>query len=165
MGEVRRRAWRAMLTAHARVVAAIEADLAAAGALPLTEYDVLVELWEAPGNRLRLSELAAAVLLSRSGVTRLVDRLETAGLLRREPDPADRRGAYAAITRAGRAAMLRAWPTYRDGIDRYFGASLDDGSAGAVAEALERVVARLPSRRQASAMTAPASAPEATSPG
>jgi DNA-binding MarR family transcriptional regulator len=137
--QTRMRAWRALLTAHARVVARIEADLAAAGALPLTHYDVLLELWEAPDHRLRLHELAHAVVLSRSGVTRLVDRLEAAGFLRREPDPDDRRGAYAAITRAGRAAMLRAWPTYARGIERYFAAELDDAPARVVAEALERV--------------------------
>jgi DNA-binding MarR family transcriptional regulator len=136
------RAWRAFLVAHVRVIGRIEADLAAADAVPLTDYDVLVELWEASRHRLRLRELADAVVLSRSGITRLVDRLERDGLLRREPDPADRRGAYAVLTRAGRVAMLRAWPTYERGIERYFAAALADEEARVLAEALERVAGR-----------------------
>src|SRR3712207_2736179 len=87
-------AWRAFLRAHAAAVGRIERDLAADEPdLPLTWYDVLVALVGAPDHRLRLRDLADQALLSRSGLTRLVDRLERAGLLRREPDPSDRRGA------------------------------------------------------------------------
>jgi DNA-binding MarR family transcriptional regulator len=78
-------AWRVFLTAHARAVGAIERDLAAGDFIPLTWYDVLVPLSEAPGGRLRLHELADRVVLSRSGLTRLLDRMERADLLRREP--------------------------------------------------------------------------------
>ena len=134
-------AWRAFITAHARVVDRIEDDLAAAGQIPLTWYDVLVELSESPGCRLRLGELARAVVLSRSGVTRLVDRLEAVELLRREPDPDDRRGAYAVLTEQGRRALRRAWPVYAGGIEAHFGRHLSDAQAEAVGEALRAVLA------------------------
>ena len=110
--ETKLAAWRALLVAHAAAVGAIERELASADLVPLTWYDVLVALWEAPEHRLRLHELASAVVLSRSGLTRLVDRLEAAGLLRREACADDRRGSYAVLTEAGRAAQLRAWPIY-----------------------------------------------------
>src|SRR5918997_3145626 len=94
-------AWRTFITAHAAVIDAIERDLRAAGVISLTWYDVLIELAEAPNRRLRLHELARAVVLSRSGLTRLVDRIEAAGLLHREACAEDRRGAYAVLTAEG----------------------------------------------------------------
>ncbi|MDQ3695950.1 MAG: MarR family transcriptional regulator [Chloroflexota bacterium] len=132
-------AWRALLSAHSLVIQAIERDLATAGLVPLTWYDVLVALWEAPDHRLRLHELAHAVLLSRSGLTRLVDRLEAAGLLRREPCADDRRGAYAVLTTEGRAAQLRAWPVYAHGIAAYFAQHLSSAETTVLATALTRV--------------------------
>lgn len=134
-------AWRALLTTQARVIEAIERDLAAANLVPLTWYDVLVALWEAPAHRLRLHELARAVLLSRSGLTRLLDRLEAAGLLRREPCPDDRRGAYAVLTAEGRAAQLRAWPVYARGIATHFAQHLSAEETTVLATALGRVSA------------------------
>ena len=120
-------AYRSFITAHAEIIGRIERDLAAAGVISLTWYDVLIELYEAPERRLRLHELARAVVLSRSGLTRTVDRLEAAGLLRREPDPtgparglrrADGRGAGGdapglAGLRAGHRRILRAAPQRR----------------------------------------------------
>ena len=132
-------AWRAFLGAHATAIAAIERDLAAEGLVPLVWYDVLVALWEAPDGRLRLNELASALLLSRSGLTRLVDRLEAAGYLRREPCPTDRRGAFAVLTADGRAAQLRAWPTYARGIARHFARFLGAGDTAALTAALARI--------------------------
>jgi DNA-binding MarR family transcriptional regulator len=133
-------AWRALLRAHAAAVGRIERDLAASEPdLPLTWYDVLVALVGAPERRLRLRELAEAVLLSRSGLTRLVDRLEAAGLLRREPDPTDRRGAFAVLTEAGYAALRRTWPRYARGIQEHFGRHLGEEEAAVLARALERV--------------------------
>src|SRR5207244_3752252 len=93
--------WRALLSAHAAVVGRVEGDLAAAGLPPLGWYDVLWALYRASGRRLRMGELAGAVVLSRTGLTRLVDRVEADGCLRREPVPGDRRGAYAVLTRRG----------------------------------------------------------------
>ena len=132
-------AWRAVITANALVLEKIERALAEAGLPPLGWYDVLVELAGAPGGRLRMHELARAVVLSRSGLTRLVDRLERAGLLRREPDPADRRGSYAAITDDGRSMLRRMWPVYAAGIAEHFGRHLGDAEARVIASALGRV--------------------------
>ena len=132
-------AWRALLNAHAALVARLERELAAAGVIPLTWYDVLIELYEAPDRRLRMHELADAVVLSRSGLTRLVDRLAAAGLLRREPDPADRRGAFAALTDEGRAALRRAWPVYARGIAAHFARHLGDEEARLLTAVFERI--------------------------
>ncbi|RMF76207.1 MAG: MarR family transcriptional regulator [Chloroflexi bacterium] len=113
-------AWRSFITTHAMLINHIDKSLNAAGQIPLHWYDVLIELYEAPEQRLRMHELADAVVLSRSGLTRLVNRLEKAGLLRRELDEADRRGFYAIITDAGIDAMRSAWPVYAAGIQQYF---------------------------------------------
>lgn len=132
-------AWRALITANALVLERIERALAEAGLPPLGWYDVLLELSGAPDGRLRMHELARAVVLSRSGLTRLVDRLERNGLLRRVPDPDDRRGSYAAITEDGRTMLRRMWPIYAAGIAEHFGEHLTDEEARAVAAALGRV--------------------------
>ena len=139
--EARLAAWRAFLVAHAANVSAIERELAAEGVVPLTWYDVLVALWEAPNHRLRLHELAREVVLSRSGLTRLIDRLEAAGLLRREACPDDRRGAYAVLTDEGRAAQLQAWPIYARGIATHFADHLSEEEATILADALGRISA------------------------
>ena len=132
-------AWRALITANARVLEKIERALAEAELPPLGWYDVLLELSGSADGRLRMHELARAVVLSRSGLTRLVDRLEGAGLLRREPDPADRRGSYAAITEDGREVLRRMWPVYAAGIAEHFGRHLTDEEARVVASTLGRV--------------------------
>src|SRR5215210_6663714 len=103
-------AWEAFVFAHAAAVGRIERELAAAGHIPLTWYDVLAALSEAPGHRLRLHELASEVVLSRSGLTRLLAKVEEAGLIRREPCLTDGRGAYAVMTDAGERALLETWP-------------------------------------------------------
>ena len=93
----------------------------------------------APGERLRMHELAERVVLSRSGLTRLVDRLEAVGLLRREACPTDRRGAYAVLTVEGAATLRQTWPTYARGIVAHFARHLDREEAETVAAALERI--------------------------
>jgi DNA-binding MarR family transcriptional regulator len=133
-------AWRTFITAHAALIDAIERDLRGAGVISLTWYDVLIELAEAPDHRLRLHELARAVVLSRSGLTRLVDRIEAAGLLRREPCPEDRRGAYAVLTPAGQAALHAAWPVYARGIATHFARHLSDADAATLDGALGRAL-------------------------
>lgn len=112
-------AWRSFLGAHATVVRRLEADLMAAHGLPLAVYDVLVQLVEAPERRLRMTELAGRVLLSRSGLTRLVDRMVRDGHVRREADPLDARGVLAVLTDAGFEQLKAASPTHLDGITRY----------------------------------------------
>jgi DNA-binding MarR family transcriptional regulator len=137
----REAAWRSLITAHAVVVEKVERALLEAGLPPLGWYDVLLELSAAPGCRLRMHELARAVVLSRSGLTRLVDRLERAGLLRREPDPSDRRGSFAVLTDEGGEMLRRMWPVYAAGIAEHFGGHLSDDEAYALTEVLSRVLA------------------------
>src|SRR5437899_8133130 len=104
-------AWRALLAAHAAVVTRVEQALTAAGLPPLAWYDVLWAVRESPRRRARLGELAAKLTISRGGMTKLVDRLEQAGLVRREPTPNDRRGAYAVLTAAGEPSPKRTAPS------------------------------------------------------
>ena len=133
-------AWRAFLTSHAAAIDRIERDLAAGGdLLPLTWYDVLLELDAAPDRRLRQRDLARMVVLTRSGISRLIDRLEAAGLVCSQPNPEDRRGDLIAITEAGRAALRRTWPAYARGIQEHFARHLTAGEAHTLAAALERV--------------------------
>ena len=122
-------AWRGLLVAHSRLVPAVEADLRAAGQIPLSWYDVLLELNAAPERRLRMSELGQRVVLSRTRVSRIMDELAAAGLAGRQPDQADGRSSFAVLTAAGRDALRRAWPVYRDAIRRHLAAGLPCRSA------------------------------------
>ena len=112
-------AWRVFLRAHATVVRRLEAELVAEHDLPLASYDVLVQLSEAPERRLRMTDLADRVLLSRSGLTRLADRLEREGLLTREPCPSDARGTLAVLTDGGLERLREAWPTHLRGVAQH----------------------------------------------
>ena len=133
-------AWRTFLMAHAAVMDRIERDLAEEGLMPLSWYDVLLALYEAPDRKLRMHELARAILVTRGGLTRLVARIEKAGLLRREPDPADGRGLFAMLTDEGLEALRRTWPSYARGIAEHFGRYLSDEEARVLTKALERVL-------------------------
>jgi len=108
--------WRTFLRAHATVTRRLEAELVAEHELPLASYDVLVQLSEAPDRRLRMTELADRVLLSRSGLTRLADRLERDGLISRQACPSDARGTLAVLNDYGLARLQEAWPTHRRGV-------------------------------------------------
>src|ERR671931_2533129 len=131
-------AWRAFLTAHAHVTRAIGRDLAAAGLPDLSWYDLLWALYRRPERRLRVNELAREVVLSPTAMSRFVDRVEAAGCVRREPDPADRRALQIAITDEGVALLRRMWPVYEQGIERHFAAHLGR-SAPRVRAMLERM--------------------------
>lgn len=109
-------AWRMFLRAHATVVRRLEAELVAEHDLPLASYDVLVQLSEAPDRRLRMTELADRVLLSRSGLTRLADRLERESLIERRACADDARGTLAVLTPAGLDRLRSAWPTHLRGV-------------------------------------------------
>ena len=113
-------AWRGFLRTHAGLVKELDADLEAQHQLPLTSYDVLTTLADQPQGRMRMRDLADAVVLSRSGLTRLVDRLQREGLLEREQCASDARGAYAVLTETGRARLREAQPLHRDGVRRRF---------------------------------------------
>ena len=112
-------AWRMFLRAHTQVLRNLEAELVVEHALPLASYDVLVQLSEAPGRRLRMTELADRVLLSRSGLTRLVDRLAREGLVERQSCPSDARGTHAVLTEAGLQRLQDAWPTHLRGVTEH----------------------------------------------
>jgi DNA-binding MarR family transcriptional regulator len=132
-------AWRGFLRAHAALVRELDRELEAAHGLPLTQYEVLLYLNDAPDRQLRMSELASSVLLSQSGVTRLVDRLERDGLVVREPCPSDGRGLLARITDEGRRRLAEARATHLSGVRARFLAQFDDHELRALADAWERL--------------------------
>ena len=134
-------AWRRLLEAHATVTELLERELVAERGLPLSRYDVLLNLAEAPGGRLRMQELSASVLLSKSGLSRLVDRMVEAGLVRRERCEDDRRGWFAVLTDQGRSALRRAAPVHLRGIQEHFVRHLEPDEVQVLATALARVVA------------------------
>ena len=132
-------AWRGMLRAHAALTKALDAELVRAHGLPLSSYEVLLFLADAPEGRLRMSELADGVLLSRSGLTRLVDRMEREGLLRRERCEDDARGYNAAITAKGRKLFQHARRTHLDGVRERFLGHLSSEDLRSLAEVWEKV--------------------------
>ena len=134
-------AWRGLLVAHARLVPAVEADLRAAGQVPLSWYDVLLELNGAPGRRLRMSELGQRAVLSRTRVSRVVDDLVVAGLAERQPDENDGRSSFAVLTTRGKDALRRAWPVYREAIHRQLGSHLTAEQCRGLAALLGRATA------------------------
>ncbi|MGI8665670.1 MAG: MarR family winged helix-turn-helix transcriptional regulator [Jatrophihabitans sp.] len=125
-GDWRLVAWRSFLRTHNHLLRILEQDLQAQHKIALGGYDVLVQLAEAPAHRLRMSELAEAVLLSRSGLTRLVDRLQREGLVRREPDPEDARGLFTVLTDAGLNALRDASTVHLGGVSRLVLSRLSD---------------------------------------
>lgn len=133
-------AWRLFITSHARLIDTINRELETAGKIPLQWYDVLIELYEAPDHKLRMRELADKVILSKSGLTRLVDRIEDAGYLKRELDPNDRRSFFATITDPGIEAIREAWHVYASGIVRYFGQHLSEEDAQKLAALFMKMV-------------------------
>ena len=132
-------AWRSFLRAHATVIRVLESELVAEQDLSLAAYDVLVQLAEAPERRLRMTELADAVLLSRSGVTRLVDRMEGAGLVSRSRVESDGRGVAAQLTDAGLSRLRVASRTHLAGVLRHFVARLTEDDLAV----LERISRRM----------------------
>ena len=133
------RAWRGMLRAHAALTKALDADLDAAHDLPLSSYEVLLYLEDAEGGRMRMRDLAESVILSRSGLTRLADRLEREGLVRRESCDSDARGAYAVITPAGLKKLAAARATHLAGVRSLFLRHFSEDELDALGDAWERV--------------------------
>jgi DNA-binding MarR family transcriptional regulator len=132
--------------ANAALGCHFERDLAGVG-VPLSWFEVLVRLGRTPGGRLRMSDLAHAVALTTSGTTRLVDRIEAAGLIERQSCATDRRVAYAALTEAGRKVLKRAAPVHVESIQRHV---IDTLSADEVRD-LERLLRKLRDANQQSA--------------
>ena len=134
------RAWRGLLRVHSRLVKALDAELEATHGLAVTSYEVLMYLADSPDGRLRMHDLASSVLLSRSGLTRLVDRLEREGLLRRETCESDARGAFAVLTEGGRSKLAAARRTHLDGVRRMFVEHLSEDELDGLGEIWDKVV-------------------------
>jgi DNA-binding MarR family transcriptional regulator len=133
-------AWRGFLVVHAGLVRELDRELETAHGLPLHQYEVLLVLASSDGGRARMSELADRVLLSQSGLTRLVDRLERAGLVARERCEQDRRGLYARITDEGRRRFAEARVTHLDGVRARFLDRFEPEELDALADAWEKVL-------------------------
>ncbi len=125
-------AWRGMLETHSRMVALLDLELERDHDLPLSSYEVLMNLADAEGERLRMGELANRLLLSRSGITRLADRLAGQGLIERERCENDGRGYFALLTPAGRAKLRAARPAHLAGVRRHFLSRLEPGEIDAL---------------------------------
>jgi DNA-binding MarR family transcriptional regulator len=134
-------AWRGFLRAHAQLTKELDAELTAERSLPLSHYDVLTVLDGAPGARLRMRDLADSVVLSRSGLTRLVDRLVRDGLVEREDCESDARGAYAVLLPAGRERLLDARPVHQAGIRKRFLRRLSPEEQDLMAACWEKLMA------------------------
>jgi len=137
-------AWRSFLRAHALVTRILDAELTAECDLSLGSYEVLIHLSEAPERRLRMTELAERVLLSRSGLTRLVDRMEREGLIRRESCPSDLRGTNAVLTDEGHARLRAAAPVHLRGVREHIVDLLTPDELAVIAGALGRIAGPLP---------------------
>jgi DNA-binding MarR family transcriptional regulator len=132
-------AWRGLLRTHAMLVKRLDAELEAAHGLALTSYEVLLHLADAPERKMRMCDVAESVVLSRSGLTRLVDRLERDGLVERLSCADDARGAYARLTDAGRAKLAEAGATHLDGIREHFLRHFSEDELELLGEAWGRV--------------------------
>jgi DNA-binding MarR family transcriptional regulator len=133
-------AWRGMLATHATMITRLDAELEREHGLPLTSYEVLMYLADAEGERLRMGELADRLLLSRSGITRLVDRLVSQGMIKRERCENDGRGYNAVLTPAGRRKLDAARPAHLGGVRRHFLAQLEPGELDSLAAIWERLL-------------------------
>ena len=133
-------AWKGILFAHSQVVRRLEADLAEYSDLPLTWLDVMNRLNEHPQRRLRVHELAEKSLFTRSGLTRLVDRIEGAGYVRRRHSSEDRRGVYVELTDLGVAKLDDLWPDFTRSIQQHFGQHLTPTDTSAIIAATRKIV-------------------------
>jgi DNA-binding MarR family transcriptional regulator len=146
LSDLERGAWVGFLRAHHVLVGELDDELRSRHGLPLTSFDVLAQLDLAPEGQLRMSELADAVLLSRSGLTRLVERLEAKGLLERRECTEDARGAYAVLTDRGRTLLSKARETHIVGVRRLFLERFDEEELESLGTLWERVLPQPVSR-------------------
>lgn len=154
-------AWHALISTQARLLARLDEELADAHGLSLADYEVLVQLADAPGGARRMADLAELALVSPSGLTRRVDGLAAKGLVCRRTCPSDRRGSLASLTEDGRRRLEEAAPTHVAGVCRHLIDRLSRDELTILAEALGRVSAALEASpgRTARAATRPASDP------
>ncbi len=133
-------AWRGMLRAHAQVTRALDAQLRAEHGLSVSTYEVLLFLGNAEGQRLRMADIASRTLLTRSGLTRLVDRLVEQGYVTRCASESDGRGLYAELTSAGAEKLRAAGQTHREGVRAFFLDRLEPADQTALGKIWERVL-------------------------
>jgi DNA-binding MarR family transcriptional regulator len=133
--------WISLVRTHARLWDQVETRMRQDSGLTMARYDVLMQLDMASG-RLGLTELASKVVLSPSGLSKLLDRMETAGLIRRQPDPRDARSTFAAITPRGRALVRKARASHHEFLQGAFGDALDDRDVADLARVMARIDAR-----------------------
>jgi DNA-binding MarR family transcriptional regulator len=138
LDEPRLQAWRAVRDAHATLTGSVEEALRDADLPPLSWFNLLWALDEAPDKRLRMNQLAAYLNLSRGGLTKLVDRLEGAALITRQACPADRRGYHAVLEPTGEEMLHRMWPVYEAEVERHFAAGLSIEEAATIRDVLGR---------------------------
>lgn len=135
--------WLALVRTHTRLWEQVQAQMRRGSGLTMARYDVLAHL-DMAGGRLGLTELAAAILLSQSGLSKLLDRMEAAGLVRRDPDPRDARAAFAAITPRGQALVKKARDNHHEFLRHTFAAALDDADLADLARIMDRISASIP---------------------
>ena len=135
-------AWEALLRVHAALVPILASEVEDATGLPLSWYDVLLELNSASGRRLRMQNLGERVVLSRTRVSRIVDDMIRRGLVTKEPDPTDGRASLAIITADGRRALRRAAPVYLTGIKRHFTTHLGSNELKTIQSGFRRVLSK-----------------------
>jgi len=133
--------WGWLLFAHAKVKNALEADLLEQHDLPLIWFDLLNRLREAPDQRMRMNDLKDASLFTKSGITRLIDRIEATGFVTRVRSGTDRRGVYVAITRAGNDKINQVWPDHVASVWKHYGQYLDGDDVDAIETASRRILA------------------------
>jgi DNA-binding MarR family transcriptional regulator len=136
-------AWLSFVRTHSRLWDRVEAQMRKDHGLTMARYDVLAQLVNA-GGRLGLSDLASSILLSQSGVSKLLDRMERANLVRRDPDPRDARAAFAAVTPRGRSMVMEARQGHHDLLQQVFGDSLDDRDLADLVRIMSQIGASLP---------------------
>lgn len=138
-------AWLALIRTHMRLWEQVEAQMRRDAGLTMARYDVLAHL-DMSGGRLGLTELASSILLSQSGLSKLLDRMEAAGLARRDPDPRDGRAAFAAITPQGRSLVRKARQSHHEFLRQTFAKALDDDDLADLARIMDRIGASIPVR-------------------
>lgn len=134
-------AWRSLRQAHAVATESVSREMEQAGQLPLDWYDVLLVMYESSGKKLKMTEVARVAHLTKSGATRLVDRMQRAGLVQRHDAARDKRSTFAALTEHGAARLKSAWTAYRDATWNHFGSRLSESEAEQLATLLAKVSA------------------------
>ncbi len=138
-------AWLALVRTHTRLWEQVEAQMRRDTGLTMARYDVLAHL-DMAGGRLGLTDLASSILLSQSGLSKLLDRMEAADLVRRDPDPRDGRAAFATITPLGRSLVRKARQSHHEFLRQTFAQALDDEDLADLARIMDRIGASIPVR-------------------